>query len=247
MNNARKTMQIENDAVQIPARIVRWMLPALLCLLASACATTGGPGGEAYNETQAGTTACTPGNKSQTSNSGQANGKQQPCVHKGPIEISENYPVSPEVKTDFKQAVTLLKVGNYTDAIRMLKTVTAKTDKFSGPFIDLGIAYAQTKEYKKSEKSLKKALAIHPMHPAALNELGIVYRKTGRYGEARKIYEKLLYTYPNYMPAHKNLGVLCDIYLQDLSCALNQYKTYLKARPDDKKVKIWVADVKRRM
>lgn len=245
MSNERNTMQ--NEIAQIVARIGRWVMPAFLCLLATACATTGGPGGEAYNDTQSNAAACAPGDKSQAGNDGQGNGAQKPCVHTGPIEISENYPVSPEIKQDFKQAVTLLKEENYPDAIRMLKTVTAKTDKFSGPFIDLGIAYAQTKEYEKAEASLKKALVIHPMHPAALNELGIVYRETGKYHEARKVYEKLLRTYPGYMPAHKNLGVLCDIYLQDLDCALTQYETYLKAMPDDKRVKIWVADVKSRM
>ena len=78
-------------------------------------------------------------------------------------------------------------------------------------------------------------------------ELGLVYRKTGRYKEARTLYESLLSMYPDYLPAHKNLGVLCDIYIQDLRCALDQYQAYLDGMPDDEKVKIWVADVKSRM
>lgn len=223
------------------AGLVRWINLVIMCLLASACATTGGPGGEAYNSASSNTTACTPGNKTPGS------AAQQSCVHTGPIEISEKHPVDPEIKQEFQQAVVLLKKENYPDAIRLLKTVTGKTSKFSGPFIDLGIAYAETKEYKKAENSLKKALTISPLHPAAMNELGVVYRKTGRYSDARKIYEKLLHIYPGYMPAHKNLGVLCDIYIQDLDCALKQYEAYLKVEPDDKKVKIWVADVKNRM
>ncbi|MEJ2507934.1 MAG: tetratricopeptide repeat protein [Gammaproteobacteria bacterium] len=222
-------------------------IPVLLCLLAAACASPGGSGDEADNATQANTSQCAPGSKGKGSASDQGAGARRTCVHTGPIVIEEKHPVDPEIKAEFQQAIVLLKKGNYPDAIRMLKTVTGKTTKFSGPFIDLGIAYEQTKEYKKAEQNLKKALTIYPMHPAALNELGIVYRKTGRYSDARKVYEKLLHAYPNYMPAHKNLGVLCDIYIQDLDCALKQYETYLKSEPDDKKVKIWVADVKRRM
>jgi len=222
----------------------RWLLPVIFSVLASACATTGGVRGTSeYSQSasaQQANTACAPDN-------GQAAATQQNCQHKGPIVITEDHPVDPEIKDEFQQAVAMLKLEKYPDAIRLLKTVTGKTSKFTAPFIDLGIAYANTSAYDKAEESLKKALSINPTHPVALNELGLVYRKTGRYSDARKLYEKLLQTYPDYLPAHKNLGVLCDIYIQDLSCALEQYEAYLQVKPDDQKVKIWVADVKSRM
>jgi len=41
--------------------------------------------------------------------------------------------------------------------------------------------------------------------------------------------------------------VLCDIYIQDLACALEQYEEYTSKNPDDEKVKIWLADIKSRM
>ena len=96
-------------------------------------------------------------------------------------------------------------------------------------------------------ENFKKALDINRQHPVANNELGMVLRKTGRYVEARQLYEELLATHPDFLPARKNLGVLCDIYIQDLNCALEQYVEYLKGIPEDEKVKIWVADVKSRM
>ena len=99
----------------------------------------------------------------------------------------------------------------------------------------------------KAEKSLKQALEINPKHPVANNELGIVYRKTGQYKKAREHYQIAVKMYPKFLPARKNLGVLCDIYMQDLECALEQYEEYLKRRPGDEKVKIWVADVKSRL
>lgn len=223
-------------------RGLRWFLPVLLALFATACATTGSQFGASSDAQaasgQTGKSAC---------QSGKTAASQQGCQHHGVIEIVEDHPVDPEIKDEFQQAVALLKQEKYPDAIRLLKTVTGKTSKFSAPFIDLGIAYARTNEYDKAEESLKKALAINALHPVALNELGLVYRKTGRYSEARKLYEKLLQTYPDYLPAHKNLGVLCDIYMKDLNCALQQYETYVQARPEDQKVKIWIADVKSRM
>lgn len=244
----RKNTQKQYINGETGARVITWIAPAILCLLASACATTGGG---AYNSASASSTAnlaaCNPANQAQGGEAGQNSAAQKPCQHRGVIEIIENHPVEPEIKDEFQQAVALLKQEKYPDAIRLLKTVTGKTSKFSGPFIDLGIAYAHTKEYKEAEENLNKALSINALHPVALNELGIIYRKTGRYSEARKVYEKLLQTYPDYLPAHKNLGVLCDIYIQDLNCALEQYEAYVKDRPEDKNVNIWIADVKSRM
>jgi TolA-binding protein len=172
---------------------------------------------------------------------------QNSCLPRGVIEIVENHQVDPEIRQEFQQALTMLEAENYADAIRLLKGVTGKTSKYTAPFINLGIAYARTGDLEKAEENFNKALEINSQHPVASNELGLVYRQTGRYSEARQLYESLLSLYPDFLPARKNLGVLCDIYIQDLDCALEQYKEYLKGIPDDEKVKIWVADVKSRM
>lgn len=169
------------------------------------------------------------------------------CAPKGVIQIIENHKLDPEVQQEFDKAVGLLKEENYEEAIRLLKSVAAKAPKFTAPHINLGIAYVQVNDLEKAEESLRKALELNYMHPVARNEMGLVYRQSGRYEEARKLYESLLKMHPDFLPARKNFGVLCDIYLQDLSCALEQYQVYLEGIPEDEKVKIWVADVKSRM
>jgi len=200
-------------------QVPRWLVLCASLAFLSACATTGGP---QFQARQAGNLA-------------------------GAIEISENFGVDAEIRGEFNKAVTLLNEEKYPEAIALLKAVTGKTSKFSAPYINLGIAYARTGEMDKAEESLKKALEINGRHPVASNELGLVYRKTGRYQEAREIYQSTLKMYPDFLPAIKNLGVLCDIYLQDLNCALEEYEEYLRRIPNDEKVKIWVADVKGRM
>ena len=199
-----------------------------LLLLLSACATTGA-------NRQAGISACS-----------SADGDQNDCELKSVIKITQRIGVNPEVREEFNTAISLLNDEKYPEAIRLLKGVTGKTSKFTAPYINLGIAYARTGEMDKAEKSLKQALEINARHPVANNELGIVYRKTGQYKKALEHYRIAVNTYPDFLPARKNLGVLCDIYMQDLDCALEQYEEYLKRRPDDEKVKIWIADVKSR-
>jgi tetratricopeptide (TPR) repeat protein len=224
-----------------------------LVLLVSACVATGNK--KSPDKLVTKQQSCMPDSAGQTAQgqvkaqdqSQKPNTVQQKCLPRGVIEITETFKVDPEVQGEFNKALALLDEEKYAEAIQLLKAVTGKTSKFSAPYINLGIAYTRSGELDKAEESLKKALEIADQHPVAYNELGLVYRQTGRYKEARELYETLLTLYPDFLPAHKNLGVLCDIYIQDLHCALQQYEEYLKGMPGDEKVKIWMADVKSRM
>ena len=220
--------KITNDYAANSKHLRLFSVFALL-ILVSACATTGG-------NRQADKQSCSGASET-----------QKDCNPKGVIEITQDIGVDPEIKDEFNTALTLLNEEKYPEAIRLLKGVTGKTSKFTAPYINLGIAYAHIGEMDKAEESLKKALEINDQHPVANNELGIVYRKIGRYKEAREHYELTVNTYPEFLPARKNLGVLCDIYLRDFGCALEQYEEYLKRIPDDEKVKIWMTDVKSRI
>jgi len=223
------------------------MLRLALCILAlflSACATTkvkqphvkqSAAAKQELNEQQA------------DGRCSSENNAHDECTSVGAIEISEPYEVDPEVTKEFGEAVGLLDQKKYPEAIKLLEDIVGKTSKFTAPYINLGIAYARNGDLVKAEENFNKALAINSRHPVALNELGLVYRKTGRYEKARDTYQSVLEMYPNFLPARQNLAVLCDIYLQDLNCALSEYEAYLKQVPDDKKMKIWVADVKSRM
>lgn len=245
-------------AHSVKCAVMTWIVLCAGLLILSACGTTPSKQKKSSIPVQA-RQNCIPGSqqKANAAEAGQAAdakgeaGKKAPamnnCLPKGVIEIVENFGVDPEVKVEFSQSLTLLEQENYPEAIRLLKAVTGKTSKFTAPFINLGIAYARTGEMELAETALKKAIEINSFHPVAINELGLVYRKTGRYAEARELYQTLLAAYPDFLPARKNLGVLCDIYVQDLDCALEQYEEYLKGIPEDEKVKIWVADVKSRM
>ena len=163
------------------------------------------------------------------------------------IYFVENRSVDRSVRDDFDEALRLLQQERYERAIELLNKVIQGSHNNSAPYINIAMAYAKTGDLAHAEENLKKALEINPDHPVAANEYALLYRKTGRYAEARALYEGLLRKYPEFMPARKNLGILCELYLADPACALEQYQIYLDIFPNDETVKLWNAGLKQKL
>jgi len=165
----------------------------------------------------------------------------------GSLVIHEQVKARPDVKADFEKAVSMLQKKEYDRGIRLLNRVVERSENSFAPYVNLGIAYRETGEMKKAEESLSKALKLNPNHPVANNEMGMLYRKTGKFSEARRTYERVLDRFPKFHPARKNLGILCDLYINDLRCAMANYKIYSKADPGNKNVAMWIVDLRKRM
>ena len=161
--------------------------------------------------------------------------------------ISEPVSVSDAVRMDYDSALLLLEQGQADEGIAILERVVAQAPDVSGPRIDLGIAAHQAGDLEAAEQHLLAALELNPDHPVVHNELGIIYRKTGRFQEARKSYESALDVYPGFHFARRNLAVLCDLYLADLECALQNYEAYMKTVPSDEEASMWIADIRYRL
>lgn len=161
--------------------------------------------------------------------------------------ITEQIRISGDVRADYDRALELLAQNRDAEGIALLVGVTERAPDVTAPFIDLGIAYGRTDELDKAEAALTTAVLLSPEHPIAHNELGILYRKTGRFIEARAAYEQALAVYSDFHFARRNLAVLCDLYLRDLGCALENYTAYLSSVSDDREVEIWAADIRNRL
>ena len=155
--------------------------------------------------------------------------------------------VDSDVESDFEKAVGLLEQEKFAQAIEILKSVVEREQRLSAPYTNMGIAYNKIGEKKLAEESLIKALKLDIGNAVANNELGLLYRKAGKFTAARTAYENAIKEHQSYLPAKKNLGVLCDLYMNDYECALEQFEDYLALQPDDKTMMIWAADVKRRL
>ena len=152
-----------------------------------------------------------------------------------------------EARADFDAAMAYIKAEEYEKGIELLNKVAKAAPNNAVPNINLALVYKKQGKLKPAENSLKLALAAEPDNPVAHNEYALLYRKTGRFKEALGLYEKILEKHPNFMMVHKNTGILCDLYMKDYMCALKHYVIYSDAMQDDKSVKIWIADLQKRL
>ncbi|MEN8168993.1 MAG: tetratricopeptide repeat protein [Pseudomonadota bacterium] len=163
------------------------------------------------------------------------------------INFVENESIDLAVRKDFVAATKLLNEKQYKPAIELLMKVIKGSQTNSAPYINIAIAYTMLDDMENAEENLKHAIEITPTHPVANNEYALILRKTGRYAEAKMLYEKLLTKYPGFMPARKNYGILCELYLNNPSCAYEQYEAYIEVFPKDEDVKLWLSGLKQKL
>jgi len=161
--------------------------------------------------------------------------------------ITETPDPSAPWRADFDRAVVLMKDGKETEAISILEEIVSQSPGVTAPYINLAMAYRHTERFEDAEDLLQTALELVPGHPVANNEYGLLLRQTGRFDEAREVYESTLLLFPEYLPVRRNFGILCELYLHDTTCALEQYTTYNRAIPEDETVALWIADLNLRM
>lgn len=160
--------------------------------------------------------------------------------------IREPSSLDADARAEFEKANAFLQGGEYQKSAELLEKVIAKAPSLTAPRINAANAYSHLNRPELAEQHLKAALEAVPGHPAASNEYGLLLRKSGRFPEARIAYEKSLAAFPEYHPLERNLAILCDLYLKDLACAQAHYQSYSRAIPDDKQVKLWIADLQTR-
>ncbi len=161
--------------------------------------------------------------------------------------VNDNGSSSIPPEKAYAYAVNELKAERFDAAIALLEIAVKQADAGAEQFVNMGIAYSRTGQYEDSLKYLSKALVLAPNNADILNEIGLLYHEQGKFDLSRKQYEKALLTHPVHINANYNLGVLCDLYKEDIDCAIKHYEQYLASFGEgNKQVKVWLKDLAKR-
>ncbi len=147
--------------------------------------------------------------------------------------------------TLYRQAITDLSNHNFAEAEVSFLNMIKKQPDLAGPWANLALVYIKQQQFEKAENTIQTALKKNPNMAQALNLAGYIANRKGRINEAKQFYEKAIINKPDYALAHYNLALLYDVYLQDISKALEYYQQYLSLISDeDKNTKDWVEELK---
>jgi len=148
----------------------------------------------------------------------------------------------------YAEALTAMRAGQRAQAKGRLRRLIKAHPGFSGPYINLGILLREEQDLAGAEQALRRALELNPDNAIAYNQLGLLLRQQGRFQEAERAYQAAIARDPDYLLAHRNLGILFDLYLDRPAQALPHYERCQSLAPKpDKEIKLWIADLQRRL
>lgn len=176
------------------------------------------------------------------------------CASKGAIDQTVDANVESTIieipdqaAVDFKIAIGLMNEKKFDLAEKHFLKMVKDYPILSGAYANLGVIYAQSKEWDKSIDMLKQASSKNPKNVKILNQLGFVFRQSGEFKHAETNYLKAIELAPNDSTAYLNIGVLYDIYMGKFVKASNYYQKYqgMQSKPD-RRVAGWIVDINRR-
>jgi Flp pilus assembly protein TadD len=174
-------------------------------------------------------------------------GSAAPAESAPPAAPAEEEP-NEALKKQFAQAVASMQDGQDKLATALFTVIAKQHPQLASPHTNLGILLFREGQMAEAEAAFKDALQRDDKDFVAANYLGMIYRNLGRFADAQAAYEKALAAKPDYAYAHLNLAILYDLYLGDLSKALDHYQQYQQSAGDsDQQLSGWLADLQQRM
>ena len=127
-------------------------------------------------------------------------------------------------------SVTFYRSTFWRDRAVFFEQVVAFAPDFSPARFNLGMGYADRKDYARAAVQLEEAERLVPGKPEALNNLGNCYFELGKMDAARASWTRALDTDSGNAKASYNLGMLAER-VGDRALALDHYRRYLEREP----------------
>lgn len=153
------------------------------------------------------------------------------------------------VQREYRKAMTLMLNGDREAAEQRLRAFIAEHPEYGNAYVNLAILLDEQGETDAAVELLEQAIAADGSNVYALNRIGLMQRRAGDFAAAEQSWLEATRVAPDYPNAWYNLGVLYDLYLRDLTAAVDHYQRYqdLTETAPDAGVDRWIADLQRRI
>lgn len=115
--------------------------------------------------------------------------------------------------------------------IAALEKETAQNPANTAAWIELGNAYFDTDQIKKSIDAYRKALELQPNNADVVTDMGVMLRKDGRPQEAIQAFDRAIAVNPKHEISRLNKGIVLLHDLQDAPGALQAWQGLLEINP----------------
>lgn len=147
----------------------------------------------------------------------------------------------------YQKGLAYLEQGQFQKAQALFEKLAASNPKQASIYNALGVAYKRQEMLDKAVEAYKRALSLQDRYVEAHYNLGIAYRENGQFQNAETEYNRAITLDPNFALAYYNLGVLYDLYLNQPSEALKQYKEYRRLAGGNEALNVWIEDLEQRL
>ncbi len=161
---------------------------------------------------------------------------------------TENDDIKPDLKNLYKRGLTLMKAERYKQALDLWTYASENHTEYPGVWVNLALAQYHQEQYKEGKISLEKALEIDESFCPAHKTLGLIEKELGDFKASENSYIAAIECDPEDGNTRRNLGILYDLYLHDVSRALEQYQAAKRLYfAKDKNLEIWIANLTSRL
>jgi cytochrome c-type biogenesis protein CcmH/NrfG len=117
------------------------------------------------------------------------------------------------------------------DQIATLEKETQQNPANVTAWVELGNAYFDSDQYKKSIQAYSKALELKPDNADVWTDMGVMYRKDGRPQEAIKAFDQAIAVNPKHEVSRLNKGIVLFHDLKDTQGAIQVWEGLLEINP----------------
>ena len=149
-------------------------------------------------------------------------------------------------KSHYMKGMAYLRLARYEESENELLTAIQLDNSLAPAHFELGNLYYKKGKSAKAVSEYLTTVKLDGKHFMAYNNLSVAYSTTGRNKEAVESLKKVTELKPGFAKAYKNLGIIYDLKLKDRRKAAENYRKYLRLRPnapERKAVKLWIAEL----